>query len=228
MKEWREISFAPGYYVSSHGEVLSRKRRVPVLLKGSLDRYGYVKIVLQIDGRANHFTMHRLVAMTFLEAPEGKSQVNHLNGEKTDNRVENLEWSTAKENISHAEKAGLRDSNKKCIAQIDPLSLEVVAVHKSLADAARSVSASTSSSISKSIRENQYCKGFLWSYAEDAHKVKERPKPVSTPVFMVNPDSGEVVKSFASLSEAQRFTGISRQAIARYLTNNEKDRSGFT
>jgi len=62
--------------------------------------YKFVSVV--IDGEFKHLAAHRLVAKTYLPNPENKPQVNHIDGNKCNNRVENLEWVTAKENAIHA------------------------------------------------------------------------------------------------------------------------------
>ena len=61
------------------------------------------------------FGQHRLVALTFIQKPYGKNKVNHINGIKSDNRIENLEWRTGTENMIHAHKHGLfKTLNKHC------------------------------------------------------------------------------------------------------------------
>lgn len=78
------------------------KFKVPHRLSPEVDRYGYLKVVLSKKRKVYYRTVHRLVAETYLPNPLNKTQVNHKNGNKIDNRVDNLEWATPKENTNHA------------------------------------------------------------------------------------------------------------------------------
>jgi hypothetical protein len=80
-------------------------------LKPQFDKDGYVVVGMSDDiGGRRLVRIHRIVAMTYLDNPCDKPFVNHINGIKADNRVENLEWCTAKENSYHAIKTGLFNS----------------------------------------------------------------------------------------------------------------------
>lgn len=101
-EEWKEYQNS-GYYISSYGEVKRKLKngRWRFLSNKAIDRYGYPKITLSINGERRTISIHRLVAELFIPNPENKPQVNHINGDKTNNRMQNLEWVTGEENMEH-------------------------------------------------------------------------------------------------------------------------------
>lgn len=99
--------FENRYKITNKGEVLNLANNT--YLKPLRQNNGYLCVGLA-DGEGNHkrLTIHRLVALHFLPNPYEHDQVNHINGNKEDNSVSNLEWASPKENIHHAFKTGLR------------------------------------------------------------------------------------------------------------------------
>lgn len=107
MTEWRAISGYDGrYFISSAGEVKSIYGSCK-LIKHYQAR-GYHKVNLRLKKRQTAQHVHRLVAFAFIPNPENKPYVNHIDGVKSNNNKENLEWCTASENNSHAYKIGLK------------------------------------------------------------------------------------------------------------------------
>lgn len=118
---WKDVvGFEGMYKISSHGRVLTLERTyfngryktnrvVKQGIKGTSNRKGYINVGLRKDNKNYNFSVHRLVAIMFIPNPEDKKEVNHINGIKDDNRVENLEWMTPSENVRHAHAMGLAD-----------------------------------------------------------------------------------------------------------------------
>lgn len=106
-EQWIPIyGFEEFYEISNLGNIKSiangNWRRKNGILVGTLDSMGYPHVILHGNGRIFTTTVHRLVAKAFIENPDNLPQINHKNAIKHDNRVENLEWCTCKQNQRHA------------------------------------------------------------------------------------------------------------------------------
>jgi len=103
---WKPVVGYEKYYqVSTLGRVKSL--RSGNILKPFKHSQGYQRVSLFLSGKANNVGIHQLVAKAFIINREFKNAVNHINGNKADNRVHNLEWCTPLENTTHARRIGL-------------------------------------------------------------------------------------------------------------------------
>ena len=108
------------YFISEEGFVYSSKFGTLKRLKGNTDSNGYKYLDVRNPNVDIRFPkIHRLVARAFIPNPENKSQVNHKDGNKTNNHYKNLEWATNKENRIHAIRTGLKDEINYGILQYD-------------------------------------------------------------------------------------------------------------
>jgi hypothetical protein len=108
-KEWKIIDGFEGYYkISNQGEVYSIRSKRLIKIHNNMDGYPCINIYDKTSKRKlTYKSVHRLVAMAFIPNPENYSDVNHKDGIKTNNKVNNLEWCTRKYNRNHAIKTGL-------------------------------------------------------------------------------------------------------------------------
>ena len=155
---WEPINGASGYEVSNKGRVRSIRRTKSFfwsngvecvstykgrVLKPIYNQKGYQMVRIYFDNKeVKTIPVHRLVAIAFIHNPdpEGYNQVNHINGIKDDNSIENLEWCNNSMNQKHAFRLGLvrrNPSNKRQVAQLDAKTGNVIKIWGSLVDAYR-------------------------------------------------------------------------------------------
>lgn len=110
-EEWRKIDGTHGMIeVSTLGRVRSLLSPAKTVLKLQTDKKGYQRVRVTICGEKMGFKVHREVAKAFIPNPDNKPQVNHIDGNKANNTVDNLEWVTNQENARHAIATGLFDA----------------------------------------------------------------------------------------------------------------------
>jgi len=186
MEIWQPIpDYESAYEVSSYGRVRSIDKLVKSglrhnqeverrgkILKQNMKRNGYMTVDLSSENRVRTSTVHRIVAKVFIPNTENKPQVNHKNGNKSDNRVENLEWVTAKENMVH------RYTTLGHIGKRKPvICIETSETHGSSYEAATWLNSSRYGgsrqvmSLSRKIRqccvnERKIAYGFHWKYTD--------------------------------------------------------------
>ena len=120
METWKDIKGFEGYYqISNYGNVKSLNRfdgireRKGQMIKPVEKYNGYLQVGLRKNGKRKYFSVHQLVAIHFIDNPENKPQVNHIDCNKQNNHFSNLEWVTSSENQLHARNNGLRDNMPK-------------------------------------------------------------------------------------------------------------------
>lgn len=160
---WKDVKGFEGLYqISDMAEI----RRVGTnrLLKLHKSKVGYLSIALCKDGKKHYLWVHRLLAQAFIPNPENKPQVNHINGNKSDCRIENLEWVSISENHIHAYKTGLQDG-VKCSKHLRKAirCVESGVVYESIADAARKIGAFMQN-VSKACISGTTCKGLHFEF----------------------------------------------------------------
>ena len=160
MKEvWKRIENTSDCYISS----LGRFKKCEIIKKPYKDNKGYLRIYL---GNGKSDKIHRLVAKSFIQNPENKPQVDHINTVKDDNRVENLRWATNKENANN-EKTKEKYKGKRCLGKNSNskkvLNVNTGEIFTSAIEASLSVS-KYKYGVIEAIYRNKTYHGFLWRY----------------------------------------------------------------
>ena len=185
---WKEIKGYEGIFaVSNQGRVKSLARRVSNhtgyinkperIMKHQFNRKGYPIVRLSGIGKDKKtFSIHRLVAKAFISNPENKPQVNHIDGNKQNNHVENLEWCTNGENQIHAYEHGLNHHSetsgraKRKVNQIDIQTGKIIKTYNSISEASMTMCGRKSSNIGGCCRHKYGMKtsfGYKWEFCNE-------------------------------------------------------------
>ena len=163
---WKDIEGYEGLYqISNFGRVKSFVKSRPKIKSLSNDKDGYLLCVLNKLNKKRTFKVHRLVAMSFIPNPENKSQVNHKDGNKHNNIVDNLEWVTPVENMYHARINGLRSSMYHGVSQYD-LSGNLIQNFNSVTEAAGFIGGSRSCIVHCCNGRQLTAYGYAWKYLD--------------------------------------------------------------
>lgn len=183
------------YFVSSDGRIFKE-------ITPSKNGNGYAMVTIYKNGIGYTKSVHRIVAKAFLQKVKGKEYINHINGDKMDNRLENLEWCTPHENTEHYHKT-LRNgkpmyNQKACLQIIDG---EVIAEYKRLSECKIGA------------KHHFYGKHLSKEHSQKIGNANKNGK-CSIPVVQLDLD-GNFVNEYPSTNEAERQTGIHHGGIWR-------------
>lgn len=163
--EWRIIEEFPNYEITIDGKIRHiKKKKIRKISKGAR---GYPVVSMRKDGKSYLRTIHVLIARTFIPNPDNKTQVNHIDGDKENYSIDNLEWCTPRENVLHARRTGLQKSDgDKRVAQYTKDG-EFVATYKSVSGASRKTGINRCAIGFVANRKPRYksAGGYIWRWA---------------------------------------------------------------
>lgn len=209
-EEWRRVlGYEDFYQVSNKGRVRNQRGKV---LKHIINSRGYCSVSLSGKKPRRGHMVHRLVGYAFISNPENKPFINHKNGIKTDNRLENLEWVTASENVKHAFANNLMKPNRAMLGRsgkLSPIKKEVIQYDTAMNEIARFYSLEEAARQTKTdpSRISLVCNGcalttnrFVWRFVEN-NKLPSYKKPQRTRKIAQYDRDGTLVKVWDNYKE---------------------------
>ena len=163
---YKTIPDYPDYVAFENGNVYSKRRHR--LMRPSKKKTGYYELAMYNSNGVKYFSVHRIIAELFIEKPKGAEEVNHINGNKSDNSAKNLEWVTHGNNLKHAYETKLREqdvSPKKVVAI--SITDGTRLVFKSIYRAARELKISQGNICMACKKQRPYAGGYYWEYLQE-------------------------------------------------------------
>ena len=213
------------YSISNDGQV--RNDKTNKILSQSTQQ-DYKHVTLNINGKAKRMKVHRLVAQTFLENPENKPYVNHKDGNRSNNNVNNLEWVTPSENTQHAVKTGLFISG--VAKPVNQYSLDgiLMMTFPSSAEASRQTGTSQEKITMCCKRQRETANDYQWRYVNDIQDVGKVQKRFITGKQVAQcDDDWNILNIYPSFKEAARAVNGTSSAISRVCSGLNVHHKGY-
>lgn len=198
------------YYITTEGKLYNSK--TSKWLKGQISKNGYLTYQISIDGEKKRLYAHRMVAETYLPKIKDKTQVNHIDGNKLNNSVNNLEWVDSSENQIHAIQNHLKTNGLRPVYCFDK-NKKLVCIYPTISEACSVNHFNYSWMIEQLNREDKTLShGYYWSYNNDNNFNTVASSGVKKPIGQYTVD-GVLIEKFESRNDCARATGYDKKRI---------------
>ncbi len=221
---WKKY-YNTNYSVSDEG--LVRNDKTQKLLTQSMQQ-DYKFVTFNIDGKQKRMRVHRLVAELFIDNPLNKPYVNHKDGNRSNNNVNNLEWVTPSENTQHAVKTGLFKSGvAKPVNQYN-LDGELMMTYESATEASRQTDTPQSKITECCKRHRVTANDYQWRYYDDIQDIgKVQKKFITGKKVAQCDDNWNIINVYDSFKEAARAVNGTSSAISRVCSGLNIHHKGY-
>ena len=216
---WKYVDIDKTYKVSNKGSIYEEPRGI--IMEPYILNSGYAKVYLRKPISEDRL-VHRLVAEAFIPNEENKEQVNHIDGNKLNNSVDNLEWTTASENVNHNKVLGILDThtaraelNKvqtKAVNQLDIETGKVIATYNTIREASKETGSQDGKITMVCQGKRKSHNGYSWEYVNKEHLKTQ----VKTKIKRVDTETGEET-IYNSISDASLAIGKNRSVFTNHF-----------
>ena len=238
VEEWKKIDFygeESKYAVSNFGNVMNLKPRQgtePYILKPRVDKLGYLRLSLHFGNEHKNCLVHQLVARAFIPNPKYYKEINHKDGNKTNNHADNLEWCTRSQNMTHAFATGLKENKKGSESPLAKKCYEYdikgnfIREWGSIVEAATYYGDVVSNVCAACSGKYKTFHGHIWSYKLEQINVNEH-KPVTCERTYQYSKDGEFIAEYFCMDDAVEATGVDKSNITKCCLGKRKTAGGY-
>lgn len=212
------------YYITTEGKLYNSKTKN--WLKGQIGKNGYLSYQISIDGIKKRLYAHRMVAETYLSKIENKNEVNHKDGNKLNNNINNLEWVNSQENKIHAIENHLRDNTLTKVYCFDK-NKKLVCIYPSIVEFNQVTHWNTSwlnEQLNRKVKTLSH--GYYWSKTPDNNFETKETNGIKKPIgqYTLN---GELIERYESRNECARINGFDKKRLGECCNGKIKTYRGF-